>query len=85
MTIPKVEEMNRRGRLMRALERTHLLAVKLEVDDMTPAEARELWGQIERFWVGVCARASERRRDQGWVSLMRKMVLVRRKAQGGQA
>jgi hypothetical protein len=50
---------------------------------MTDEEARNIWAQVETFFPGVCARASSRRRDAAWVELVRKLQLVKRKAEGG--
>jgi hypothetical protein len=69
--------------LMRSITAKPFQLLKVEVDGMTPEEARDLWAQVGPFFPGVCARASSRRRDAAWVELVRKLQLVKRKAEGG--
>ena len=77
----QVQVPGRGPRLMQKLTETNFLLVKVEVDEMTPEDARNIWGQIESYFVGVCARASGRKRDTEWVSLVQKMSLIKRKAE----
>ena len=67
--------------LMRDLSRKSLYLVKIEVEGMSVDEAGLLWGQVEPFFPGVCARASSRKRDSSWLELVRKMELIRRRAE----
>ena len=69
--------------LMRSITAKPFYLLKSEVDGMTPEEARDFWVRLEPFFSGVCARASSRRRDAAWLELVRKMQIVRRKAEGG--
>lgn len=70
-----------RGRsLMKVLTETPFYLVKRVVEEMTPEEARDVWSHIEPFFAGVCARASPRKRDAWWLILVRKMNLIKRKA-----
>jgi hypothetical protein len=69
--------------LMRSITAKPFYLLKSEVDGMTDEEARNIWAQVETFFPGVCARASSRRRDAAWVELVKKMQLVKRKAEGG--
>ena len=68
--------------LMRSITAKSFYLLKVEVDGMTPEEARDLWTQVEPFFPGICARASSRRRDAVWLELVRKLQLVKRKAEG---
>ena len=77
----QVQVPGRGPRLMQRLTETHFLLVKAEVGEMTPEDARNIWGQIEAYFVGVCAKASGRKRDAEWVSLVQKMSLIKRKAE----
>lgn len=71
-----------RGRsLMKVLLETPLVFIRREVEEMTPEEATEIWSHLEPFFQGVCARASARRRDEAWALLVRKMDLIRRRAE----
>jgi hypothetical protein len=73
-----------RGRgLMRNITVKPFHLLKAEVDEMTDEEARDVWTRLEPFFPGICARASSRRRDAAWLELVRKMQLVRRRAEGG--
>ena len=68
--------------LMSDLSRKSLYLVKVEVEGMSVDEAGLLWGQVESFFPGVCARASSCKRDSSWLELVRKMELIRRRAEG---
>ena len=67
--------------LMRDLSRKSLYLVKVEVEGMSSEEARHVWGQVESFFPGVCVRASSCKRDSSWLELVRKMELIRRRAE----
>ena len=69
--------------LMRSITAKPFHLLKAEVDEMTDEEARDVWVQLEPFFPGVCARASSRKRDEAWLELVRKMQLVRRRAEVG--
>ena len=66
---------------MRDLSRKSLYVVKVEVEGMSSEEAGHVWGQVESFFPGVCARASSCKRDSSWLELVRKLELIRRKAE----
>ena len=68
--------------LMRDLSRKSLYLVKVEVEGMSSEEAGRVWRQVESFFPGVCARASSCKRDSSWIELVRKMELIRRRAEG---
>jgi len=71
-----------RGRsLIKILTETSHRAIKREVDEMTPEEASEIWGHIEPFFPGVCARASTTKVGIQWNTMVRKMSLIQRKAE----
>jgi hypothetical protein len=69
--------------LMRSITAKPFHLLKVEVDGMTDEEARNIWAQVEPFFPGVCARASSRRRDAAWLELVRKMQLVKLRAECG--
>jgi len=69
--------------LMRSITAKPFHLLKAEVDGITDEEVRDLWAQLEPFFPGVCARASSRRRDAAWLELVRKMQLVKLRAEGG--
>jgi len=68
---------------MRRISETSYYVLKAEVEAMPPEEAREIWELIETFFPGVCARASSKKRDLGWLMLLRKMDLYRKRAKEG--
>lgn len=72
---------NRGKALMRRISETSFYVLKAEVEAMPPEEARKVWGLIEPLFPGVCARASLRKRDLGWLMLLKKIDLYRKKAQ----
>ena len=69
--------------LMRSITAKPFYLLKAEVDDMTSEEARHIWAHLGPFFPGVCARASSRRRDAAWLELVRKMQLIRQRAEAG--
>jgi hypothetical protein len=71
-----------RGRsLMRVISETSLVLLQSEVEAMSPGEAGEVWAVIEPLFKGVCARASGRSGDSSWLMMVRKMQLIRRRAE----
>ena len=72
---------NRGLSLMKVLTETPYHFIKREVEDMTPDEARDVWSHIEPFFKGVCARDSATKAGLKWNILVRKMTLIRRKAE----
>jgi hypothetical protein len=71
-----------RGRsLMKVLTETPVYQVKREVEEMTAKEAREIWSHLEPFFPGVCSRVSIRKRNESSFVLMKKMDLIRLKAE----
>ena len=75
-----------RGRsLMRKLGETSLVLLRSEVEAMSPGEAGEVWSVIEPFFKGVCSRASGRVGDARWLVLVRKMQLIKSRAEEGLA
>lgn len=75
--------MQRHGRnLMQYLTKASYHMIKREVDDMTVKEAADIWAQIEPSWIGVCARAGKGRVGMMWSEAVRKMSLIKDKAEG---
>ena len=73
---------DKRKRLMQYFLDTPYRLVKGDVDELEPMEAQVRWTLVKANYAGVCFRAgvgSWRARD-GWMGIMRKMVLLRDKA-----
>lgn len=71
-----------RGRgLLRVLTEMPYLSVRAEVGEMTVDEARDVWSHVGRYLVGASARAGSRGAGLKWNGLVRKLLLIRDKAE----
>ena len=71
------------NRLMAYLTERNIEYIRIEAEAMTPEEAKRIWDEIASNWRGVCFRAgtgSWTSRIE-WTLLLRKMVLIQRKAE----
>lgn len=85
-----IELMNRpiievRGsnRLMAYLTERNIEYIRIEAEAMTQEQAKYIWSEIEPSWRGVCYKAGMARGSAGieWTLLLRKMMLIKRKAE----
>ena len=82
MNLPIIE-VTGANRLMAYLTERNIEYIRIEVDAMTREEAQRIWEEIEPNWRGVCYKAGMggMRSRIEWTLLLRKMVLIQRKAE----
>ena len=70
--------------LMIYLTERNIRYIRIEADAMTQEEAQRIWGQIEPNWRGVCYKAGMAKGSAQieWTLLLRKMNLIKKKAEG---
>lgn len=71
-----------RAIMLGLIDRSPVL-VKTEVDNMTPAQARRIWDQIEKNFSYVASRSGNGRSSvkMQWLELLRKMTYIQMKAE----
>ena len=71
------------NKLMAYLTERNIEYIRIEAEAMTPTEAKRIWDEIQPNWRGVCFKAgmgSWNSRIE-WTLLLRKMMLIQRKAE----
>ena len=79
-----ITEVTGGNNLMTYLTERNIEYIRIEADAMTQEQAQRIWEQIEANWSGVCYKSgtgTQRSRIE-WTLLLRKMVLLQRKAEG---